>query len=423
LRFIFLLFRHNCEYNNNYFSNYPLLNEMYMNDLLNKWHFYGLGKDEYRRCLQNVFARNIYVLRKINAATAAILTGFLFVPLFIDKNLTTTLFFIGTSAIAMLLYIFIRFKYKRTNKEKNVKKQLVYVLICLYYINLLSLGIYLDVWAHTGNTSGTFLAILICSLLLLNTPPLFNYCLKLCSIAAFIVIVCMVKTPSEKCIDIPYILIAGTVSLILDWYVIMTRFSLASFANKMEEERNNYFAQSTIDELTQLKNRRDFLNTFQRALSNHRQMDNFLCIAILDIDYFKDYNDYYGHPKGDECLRNIGRALKELQDSMNIYAARIGGEEFALVWFEKDVSNAKNVAEMINEMVRRLNIPHEKSNAAPYVTASIGIHVIPCGASEDIDSLYSLADEALYSAKKNGRNRAVVNLSGQLRADKLREIA
>ena len=394
-----------------------------MNDLLNKWRFYGLGEVEYKRCLESVFAKNIYSLRKINAAVAAILIGFLFVPLFIDKNLKTTLFFIGTSVIAVLLYIFIRFKYQRINKERNMKKQLVYILICLYYINIISLGIYLDIWAHPGNTAGAFLAILICALLLFNLPPLFNYCLTLCSIITFIVIVCMVKTPSEKCVDIPYVLIAGTISLLLNWNVIMTRLSLASFANKMEEERNNYFAQSTIDELTQLKNRRDFLNTFQRALTSHRQMDNFLCIAILDVDYFKAYNDYYGHPKGDECLRNIGKTLKDLQDSMNIYAARIGGEEFALVWFEKEVSNAQNVAEMINEMVRRLNIPHEKSHAAPYVTASIGIHVIPCGASEDIDSLYSLADKALYSAKKSGRNRAVVYLSEQLCEESLRETA
>jgi len=391
--------------------------------LLNKWRFYGLGEDEYRKSLKNVFARNTYSLRRINVAVAVILTGFLFVPLFIDKNLTTTLFFIGTSVIAMLLYIFTAFKYRRTNPERNVKQKLVYILICLYYINVVSFGIYLDVWSHPENTAGAFLAILICALLLFNIPPLFHSCLTICSIVTFIVIVCIVKNPSEKCVDIPYVLLAGTISLILNWHVIMTRLSLASFANKMEEERNNYFDQSTIDELTQLKNRRDFLNTFQRALASHRQMDNFLCIAILDVDYFKDYNDYYGHPKGDECLRNIGKALKDLQNNMNIYAARIGGEEFALVWFEKEASNAQNVADMINEMVRRLNIPHEKSRAAPYVTASIGIYVIPCGAAEDIDSLYSLADKALYSAKKNGRNRAVINLSEQLLAESLRETA
>jgi len=394
-----------------------------MNDFLNKWRFYGLGETEYKKSLQSVFSKNIYSLRKINAVVAAILTGFLFVPLFIDKNLTTTLFFIGTSVIAMLLYIFIRFKYRRTNEERDVKKKLVYILICLYYINVISFGIYLDVWSHPENTAGAFLAILICALLLFNIPPLFHYCLTICSIVTFIIIVCIVKNPSEKCVDIPYVLLAGTISLILNWHVIMTRLSLASFADKMKEERNSYFDQSTIDELTQLKNRRDFLNTFQRALTSHRQKDNFLCIAILDIDYFKNYNDYYGHPKGDECLRNIGRVLKELQNNMNIYAARIGGEEFALVWFEKDAYNAQNVAEMINEMVRRLNIPHEKSCAAPYVTASIGIHVLPCGTSENIDSLYSLADQALYSAKKSGRNRAVINLSEQLRAEALRETA
>ncbi|MCL2100456.1 MAG: GGDEF domain-containing protein, partial [Fibromonadales bacterium] len=78
---------------------------------------------------------------------------------------------------------------------------------------------------------------------------------------------------------------------------------LVLIANKLEDERNHYFDKSTIDELTQLKNRRDFMDTFKRYLSNYRQSDNFLCIAIMDIDFFKKYNDHYGHLAGDECLQ------------------------------------------------------------------------------------------------------------------------
>jgi len=391
--------------------------------LLDRWRFYGLGEIEYKKSMESVFERNICNLRKINFAVAAILTGFLFVPLVIDKNLVKTLFFLGTSFISMFMYVFVRCKYQEINIKIRMNKKSVYLLICLYYINVISLGIYLGVWGNPRSTAGTFLAILICALLLFDIPPLFHHCLTLCSIIIFIVIVSMVKTPAECRIDIPNVLFAGTISLILGWRVIMNRLSLASFTNKMEHERNDYFVQSTVDDLTQLKNRRDFLNTFQRALANHRQMDNYLCIAILDVDFFKDYNDYYGHPKGDECLRTIGKALKELQNSINIYAARIGGEEFALVWFEKEANNVYNIASLVNEKIRNLNIPHERSTAAPYITVSIGIYVVHCGVSDDVNTLYNLADKALYAAKKNGRDRAVVNLSDQLRVEALREIA
>jgi len=394
-----------------------------MKDLLNKWRFYGLEETEYKKSLESIFVRNIYSLRIINVAIAALLLGFLFDPLFINKNSTKTLFFLITSAVAALLYFLVSFECRRTINGKAVKKRFVYIFICLTYINVISLGIYLGVWGNTGNVAGAFLAILICALLLFNIPPLFHHILTLCTMIAFIVIVSIVKTPEESRIDILNVLLAGFISVVLDWYVIMTRLSLASFAKKMEDERDIYLDQSTIDDLTQLKNRRDFFNTFERVVSSYRQGDRFLCVGILDIDFFKDYNDYYGHPQGDECLRSVGKVLKDLQNKMDIYAARIGGEEFALVWFQKDPSNVYSVTSIIKEKICRLNIPHEKSEAAPYVTASIGVYVVRCGSSYDVDTLYDLADKALYTAKKRGRNRIVINFPDKLLKELVKKMA
>ena len=230
-------------------------------------------------------------------------------------------------------------------------------------------------------------------------------------VAGYIVIVLWVKSPSEYLIDAPNVLFAGIIDIVIVWNIIINRLTLASMVNLMETERNNFYKQSTVDELTQLKNRRDFSDTFQRYLSCHRQADNFLCIAVLDIDFFRNFNDHYGNAQGDECLRKIGAALKELYNSVNVYAARIGGEEFALLWFEEQAADAKYTASLINETVRDLNIPHEKSSAAPYVTVSVGLYVLRCGSPETINHLYDKADKALYAAKKNGRNMAVIHYS------------
>ena len=394
-----------------------------MRSLLKNWLFYGLGRDEYKKSMDNVFSKNINNLRRTNAVVVFLLTCFLFAPIFIDKNITKTMFFIGTSAIAALIYITVRCIYHKVSIEKKVRKSLVYILIFLSYANVITFGIYLSVWAHPENVGGSFLSLLICALLLFNIPPVFYYSLTTLSTIVFIIIVCLVKSPEEYRIDIPNALFAGALSMIFGWHIIMNRLSLSSIAHRMENERDNYFNQSTIDDLTQLKNRRDFTNTFKRSLASHRQEDNFICVAILDIDFFKNYNDYYGHPKGDDCLRKIGRALKDLQNKLNIYAARIGGEEFALIWFEKETANVKNVASLINEMMRSLNIPHERSPAASHVSVSIGIYVVQCDDSNDIDSLYNMADEALYIAKKDGRNRAVINLSEHRRDELLRKSA
>jgi len=394
-----------------------------MHTLLKKWMFYGLEQDEYKKSMDDIFPKNIYNLHRTNAVVAILLIGFAVIPIFVDKSLTKAMFYIRTEIIAALIYIIVRCISRKSNNEKKLRKNLVYILICLSYVNVISFGIYLGVWANPENIAGSFLSILICALLLFNIPFVLYFSLTALSTVVFIIIVSMVKPPAEYRIDIPNALFAGAVSIIFGWHIIMNRLSLASVAYRMERERNNYFYQSTTDELTQLKNRRDFMNTFKRIITNHRQSDNYICVAILDVDYFKNYNDYYGHLKGDECLRKIGKALKNLQKKLNIYAARIGGEEFALIWFEKETTNVKNVASLINETIRLLNIPHKKSIAAPYVSVSIGIYVVRCGDSNDINNLYDMADKALYLAKKDGRNRAVINLFGCKHIKLLRETA
>jgi diguanylate cyclase (GGDEF)-like protein len=306
--------------------------------------------------------------------------------------------------------MFVRNRYRRN--EDKMKKKFIYALISLTYVNITAFGIYLGVWANPGMIAGTYLGILICALLLFYIPAVYHLCLTLCSMIIFMVLAVIFKSQVTNRIDIPNVFFAGAISLVIGWQVIMNRLSLASYAGNMEDERDNYYVQSTIDELTQLKNRRDFTNTIQRTVTNYRQSDNFLCVAILDIDFFKNYNDYYGHPEGDECLRKIGKALKDLHKNNNIYAARIGGEEFALIWFEEDITETQNVASCVCEKIRGLNIRHEKSEAAPYVTVSVGVNVVRCGTLFDIDTLYNLADKALYVAKKSGRNRVVINTPG-----------
>jgi diguanylate cyclase (GGDEF)-like protein len=393
-----------------------------MRVLIDKWRFYGLGKEEYRKCMEKVFTKNITSLRRTNAVAVILLICFFVVPFFINKNSSKAIFFIGTSVIAAFIYVFVRYKFDKISHNIKTSKIIIYILIVLSYINVTSFGIYLGVWANPENIAGTFFSILICSLVLFNIPPVFHHCLIILSIITFIFIVYIVKTPMEYNIDIPNAIFSGIVGIVCGWQIIMNRLSLESLADKMENERNIYYDQTTVDELTQLKNRRDFMNTFQRIIVSPRQSDNYVCIAILDIDFFKSYNDYYGHPEGDECLRKIGKALKNIHDSRNIYAARIGGEEFALVWFEEKAADAQNVASLVCTVIRDLNIPHKKSIIAPYITVSIGIHVVQCGSLDSMNTLYNLADKALYTAKENGRNRAIISSSDPMRITSLCEI-
>jgi diguanylate cyclase (GGDEF)-like protein len=224
----------------------------------------------------------------------------------------------------------------------------------------------------------------------------------------FIVSTIIVKEFNNYILDIVNVIIAGVISLYFTWQIGKLRLGLELSASMLEDERNNYFDQSTIDELTQCKNRRDFQQTFKRYLSNYRTSENWLCVAILDIDFFKFYNDHYGHPQGDDCLRSVGRVLNSLQDMLDVYAARVGGEEFALLWFENELSHVDVVVSRLLDLIKDLKIPHEKSKVAPNVSISMGVFIEQCGADTDTQTMYDMADKALYNAKEGGRNCAII---------------
>jgi len=96
-------------------------------------------------------------------------------------------------------------------------------------------------------------------------------------------------------------------------------------------------------------------------------------------------------------------------ESMGVYAARVGGEEFALLWFEQDASHAGQIVSHVTSSIIGLKIPHEKSRVAQFVTISIGVYVERCGSPTDAQTLYDMADKALYTAKGSGRNCAIIS--------------
>jgi len=376
--------------------------------LLVHWRFYGLEQEEYRKCIKRSFITNLYGLRQASFSVFVLASVFAISPLFIERNLVKLVWYLIAALIALFMGLFLNHKCRQHKQGIIISRKFIYAMIALYYINVITFGVYLGIWSNPGKIAVSFMVILICALFLYIVSPLFILSLTLCSMTVFIVFSVMVKTFDNWTLDVINVLFAGYVGLFFGWQSTMFRMSLISTAAKYQNERDSYYQQSTVDELTQLKNRRDFTQTFQRFLTNYRQSDKYLCIALMDIDFFKKYNDHYGHLMGDECLRAIGRTLKKLQESTGIYNARVGGEEFALIWFEDKIEDVKEIASRINQMVIDLNIPHEKSEAAPYVTISIGVHVVPCGSSTDKDGLYDLADKALYAAKSGGRNRAVI---------------
>jgi len=375
-----------------------------MLNLLYHWRFYTFGREQYSECINKLFSNNLLSLRQTNNIIAIGVTIFSAFPIIYERDFIKAGVYLLVALIALLISLYSNY----LMQQINVKNRAIYFLITIFYANVIIFGTYLDVWSNPDSVAAIFPCFIICALLMFVNPPRFNIFLTFGAMVIFIVSSIIVIPGSNLAFYIINSIIAGVLSLYFSWQITKLRLGLEISTTLLEEEKEKYLDQSTVDELTQLKNRRDFMNTFNRYLSNYRTSDDWLCIALADIDFFKFYNDHYGHPQGDECLRQIGAVLNGLRDDVGVYSARVGGEEFAVLWFEKDASHVDNVINKWTAMIRERKIAHEKSKVSDFVTMSIGVYVTRCGSTHDTQALYDLADKALYAAKGSGRNCTVV---------------
>ena len=167
---------------------------------------------------------------------------------------------------------------------------------------------------------------------------------------------------------------------------------------------------SITDVLTGLYNRRYFETTIVKEISRAKRDGKYFSFLIMDIDYFKQYNDTYGHQEGDNVLQRVGNILNDMTKRTSDFAFRLGGEEFGIIFSGLNNSRSLEFAEQVRESIENLHIIHEKNNASKYVSVSIGLSV---DKNQNIGSgqeIYSIADKLLYKAKNNGRNRVEKNI-------------
>jgi diguanylate cyclase (GGDEF)-like protein len=162
------------------------------------------------------------------------------------------------------------------------------------------------------------------------------------------------------------------------------------------------------DGLTGIQNRRMFDQHIARVWQQALREQERVAVLLVDIDCFKDYNDRYGHQAGDECLRAVALSLSQCARRPLDFVARYGGEEFAVVLYEASREYVAEVLTRSQRSLAELTIRHEASRVASRLTVSIGAAFILPNSNRTHDGLIQLADEALYSAKEQGRNRVVV---------------
>jgi diguanylate cyclase (GGDEF)-like protein len=163
---------------------------------------------------------------------------------------------------------------------------------------------------------------------------------------------------------------------------------------------------ATTDSLTGLYNRRFFDEHYKMALGQAIRQKLPLSIFMVDIDYFKQYNDYYGHPTGDTVLIKVATTLRGQISRSSDMLARYGGEEFIMILPNMTEEHGLQFAEKLIQSVQALGIPHLKSKSSPHISVSVGLSTYDPSKHREVSALIDAADTALYKAKQNGRNRA-----------------
>lgn len=172
----------------------------------------------------------------------------------------------------------------------------------------------------------------------------------------------------------------------------------------LQQEVNNARAIATIDSLTQIPNRRRLEEYIQQEWANTIRQKNSIAFLLCDVDYFKLYNDRYGHQAGDECLQQVAQAISTSLSRPLDLAARYGGEEFAVILPNTNAQGGIRVAEVIHSAVAKLKIPHLQSPINDYLTLSIGISATVPNPTSSFYNFINNVDLALYQAKTQGRN-------------------
>lgn len=174
---------------------------------------------------------------------------------------------------------------------------------------------------------------------------------------------------------------------------------------ELQEANEKLKLMVNIDGLTQIANRRRFDEYLQVEWQRHQREEKPLVLLLIDIDYFKNYNDCYGHQQGDDCLIQVAQTLAKLTRRVTDLVARYGGEEFAVILPNTNTQEAIIVAELMREAIATLNIPHAQSSVSSRVTISIGIASFIPTCDHNLEDLIGRADQALYQAKTQGRDR------------------
>ncbi len=359
-------------------------------------------KRDLHDCKEEVVKKNSEILTTMVFATALIL-GVSFIVSFASDFFTSAgvsnlrWAYLGVTAVAIVIYIYIKCF------AKNFHTALIYIVNTLAFIY----SFIVSAIVITDGTSVTFIVVLFMASTLYLDYGWRIHLFMTCATIAFVVGIYFFKAPEAFSAEAMNSFIVLALLFVIGTMVRSARLGIFVAQNTLR-------GYAYIDQLTGINNRRKMFEDFAK-FEDLQTTENITALAILDIDYFKKYNDRYGHQAGDICLRKVGDCLSLLQEKHGVCCYRYGGEEFAALFIDCDKTMVDNAIKYLMEELEKLQIPNQDSQYS-VLTISVGVSYVSELKAENhgkkqgklsLEKMLSVADSALYKAKEGGRNRAV----------------
>ncbi len=346
---------------------------------------------EYKNLILN---RNLNITRLMSLGIVVILT-----LSFVVSILFNTFEYAGFGSLLQWAYLIIiivgLIVYLYLSFNKNIKSMIaIYLVSSIAYAYAILVGVY--VAPHTITVTFLIVVFIFTTIFVDHSYKINIFTLS--ATTTYLILAYLLKTKETFSSEIVNTLTVVALALVLGSFV--RRASLQNIEMKESLRKQAY-----TDQLTSLPNRRKLFEDL--ALSEKTaDIRKIRAFALLDIDYFKKYNDTYGHQVGDECLRKISSCLLSLQENKDICVYRFGGEEFLVAFWNMDEKEIHPLLDNFISNIKELNIPHQESEYK-VVTMSGGFAQFSDIMDNKYESLISNADKALYKAKDSGRNTLV----------------
>ncbi len=370
-----------------------------MHKKIDYWKYFGLKKEDVLAYNDTVSIENILFLRPqcLFIWLATYLSGFAFL-------LTEGLFRKGIVLVAcgsffMILYFLIR---DAIRSIATIRAKKASILVRAFAVCLFVITCYMGTFASGGQLAVTVVAVLLFIQVDVDVLPVKNLHHAVTGFGLFVLCSYLTKDRPHFVMDVLDAAMGTSLGLFVSWQKAKNKWEYVIAQGKLRETNYELYHASVTDELTKLPNRRQTFDHLGKLRGRCIENDSTLACIIMDIDQFKQFNDTYGHPQGDKLLKAVGALLLQFAHRTGIQAGRIGGEEFMFFWEETSLDHVYIVAESIRLSVQSL--PHPDSDKGAVVTVSLGVCARKPDSNFDIEDAYREADNAMYCAKRSGKN-------------------